>query len=101
MKLRRLVLAHAGYDLEILTGTEETRRRLAHSAGSYWALVICHSVPPYEASTLREAAAQARVAVYELSKLLPPERLIQDIEALWKKTHMPEWSDGQRPGRSC
>ena len=81
MELRRRILERAGYTGDIVSTAEEARRRIELRRG-YWLLVVCHTVPLEAKEELRRISQATGVALYELPKLLAPEKMLRAVERM-------------------
>jgi len=81
LELRQKILERAGYAGEIVSTAEEAGQRL-QVPDAYWLLMLCHTVPAETKEELTRIANRSGVRVYELPRLLTPEKMLQVVESL-------------------
>lgn len=85
LETRARLLERAGYSVQLANGARELEKRLLESR--YLMLLICHSVQGKELATVKTAAAQAKLAIYRIEPMLPPEALIDEVNRMLQRTH--------------
>jgi DNA-binding response OmpR family regulator len=79
---RQAVLEMAGYEADIARSADEFHHRVSKADTPYDLFILCHTVPPVEQSSIRQAATDAGVAVYGMSSSISPEDFLLQVRAV-------------------
>ena len=79
---RRLLLAQAGYDSESVANPHEFEAALAALKPAYGLLILCHTVPEEEQTTISASVEQTDVPLYRVPALVPPTEFLAHVSGL-------------------
>lgn len=79
MDTRRLLLASAGFQADMVSSLAELRSVVRHAQPPYELVILCHTVPKEDRASVRHLMENVGAGLYQLERLVPPERFLNVV----------------------
>lgn len=86
LQIRSRVLSTAGCDTQIVSTYSAAAHELSDGHARPELVVLCHTADEEDAGKVRSLALQVGVATYYVEKLTPPQKLVEDVRRLLKRS---------------
>lgn len=95
LRVRSLVLEHAGFSVELAERADEVERLLNEQPGRFCVLVLCHTQFHGELEKLNQLAMMAPLPVLRLQSFLHPTELIREVSRRCEGGAVESYRSGQ------
>jgi len=97
LRIRSKVLATVGCETDLVHTVEDTRQELATGKPKPALLLICHSAQEEAADQVRSLALKTGIPTYCVERLVPPQQLVADVNAMLRESGLPSKAASGRP----